>query len=212
MTEEPGLRERKKIETGRTIWKTAVDLFLERGFDAVSVKEIADAAQVSKMTVFNYFPAKEDLVMHPMGEHVDEPMRVVRDRAAGVTPHAAFGAHFLATLREFDAATGLSDAPYVRGIQSLVLKTPALVMRMLAFNALSERLLSGQLIKEGGSQVTAEFVAAQIIAARNTLIHLNHEALADGRRPAEVLPEALANAEEVFGLLDGGLGGLFAKE
>ena len=59
---EPGRRERKKQATRQHIAMTAVRLFLERGFDDVSVAEIAEAADVSKVTVFNYFPSKTDMV------------------------------------------------------------------------------------------------------------------------------------------------------
>ncbi|MDQ8044666.1 MAG: helix-turn-helix domain-containing protein [Solirubrobacteraceae bacterium] len=57
-----GLRERKKAQTRLRISDIATGLFLERGFDAVTVAEIARAAEVSVKTVFNYFGAKEDLL------------------------------------------------------------------------------------------------------------------------------------------------------
>src|SRR4051794_27529383 len=59
--ELPGLRQRKKAKTRQRIAETARDLFVERGFEAVTVSEIADAADVSQKTVFNYFPTKEDI-------------------------------------------------------------------------------------------------------------------------------------------------------
>ncbi|WIX77425.1 TetR family transcriptional regulator [Amycolatopsis carbonis] len=58
-----GLRERKKRETRRLLVNTATELFLARGFDAVRVADVARAAAVSEKTVFNYFPAKESLVL-----------------------------------------------------------------------------------------------------------------------------------------------------
>jgi AcrR family transcriptional regulator len=56
-----GLRESKKEQTRTAIARAALALFVERGFERVSIAEIASAAGVSKMTVFNYFPAKEDM-------------------------------------------------------------------------------------------------------------------------------------------------------
>lgn len=55
MTEGMSLRERKKLQTRHRLLTAATALFAERGFDKVSVAEIAEAAEVSKMTVFNYF-------------------------------------------------------------------------------------------------------------------------------------------------------------
>jgi len=58
-----GLRERKKRQTREAIAQAAMALFVEHGFDAVTVADVARAADVSEKTVFNYFPAKEDLVL-----------------------------------------------------------------------------------------------------------------------------------------------------
>jgi AcrR family transcriptional regulator len=58
-----GLRERRKRATRQLLVDTATEMFLERGFDAVTVAEIAEACQVSPTTVFNYFPTKESLVL-----------------------------------------------------------------------------------------------------------------------------------------------------
>jgi AcrR family transcriptional regulator len=60
-----GLRERKKLETWRSIRAAAVDLFLDRGYEAVSVDDIAAAANVSPSTFFNYFTAKEAVIFDP---------------------------------------------------------------------------------------------------------------------------------------------------
>ncbi|MEU5597292.1 TetR family transcriptional regulator [Streptomyces sp. NPDC020298] len=65
-TREPGtegLRERKKRLTRQQLSDTATEMFLERGFDAVRVSEIAQACGVSEKTVFNYFPTKESLIL-----------------------------------------------------------------------------------------------------------------------------------------------------
>src|SRR5262245_55272944 len=129
-----GLRERKKLETGRKIRRAALDLFLERGFDSVSTAEIAAAADVSKMTLFNYFATKEDLVMGPMAEHADEPARIVRARPGGKTPVEALREQFLSALANRDPATGLSDNVVVLDLQRLIQTTPALSRRVVMFH------------------------------------------------------------------------------
>src|SRR3954447_2441921 len=60
--ETEGLRERKKVRTRQAIADAARELFVQRGYDAVTVADVARAADVAEKTVFNYFPAKEDLV------------------------------------------------------------------------------------------------------------------------------------------------------
>lgn len=86
MTEGMSLRERKKLQTRHRLLAAATELFAERGFDKVSVAEIAEAADVSKMTVFNYFSGKEDLVLAPMEQHVGDVARAVRNRAPANPP------------------------------------------------------------------------------------------------------------------------------
>jgi AcrR family transcriptional regulator len=72
MTAPTGLRERKKAKTRSAISEAAISMFLERGYDQVSVAEIAAAAEVTKSTVFVYFPSKDDLVLHCIADHIDQ--------------------------------------------------------------------------------------------------------------------------------------------
>jgi AcrR family transcriptional regulator len=85
MEDLEGLRERKKRETRETIARTAMDLFGARGYDAVTVADVARAADVSEKTVFNYFPAKEDLVMHRGAERLETLIEAIHARPAGVS-------------------------------------------------------------------------------------------------------------------------------
>jgi AcrR family transcriptional regulator len=84
-----GRRERKKAATRKAISDTATMMFLERGFDEVSIREVAEAADVSPTTVFAHFPQKEALVFDEDDEQRERLVAVVRDRPAGSTIHAA---------------------------------------------------------------------------------------------------------------------------
>src|SRR3954451_6546949 len=86
-----GLRERKKQRTRELIAESARRLFGERGFEAVTVAEIARAADVSAQTVFNYFPTKEDLVYWRLESFEDELLGTIRARAPGESVLTAFG-------------------------------------------------------------------------------------------------------------------------
>jgi AcrR family transcriptional regulator len=84
MTSPPGRRERKKAATRAAVAEAALGLFLERGFDAVTVKEVAEAADVSLTTLFNHFPSKEALVFDEEAEREARLLGAVRDRPRDV--------------------------------------------------------------------------------------------------------------------------------
>jgi AcrR family transcriptional regulator len=87
---EPGLRERKKQQTRARITDTAIELFADRGFDKVTVAEIARLADVSEATVFNYFPTKEDLVYDGMEAFEQALLESVSNRPEGTSVLSAF--------------------------------------------------------------------------------------------------------------------------
>src|SRR6201996_1917742 len=89
MAQAKGLRERKKEQTRAAITHTAIGLFLEHGFEQVSIAEIAEAAGVAKQTVTNYFPNKEDLVIRAQDGLIPDLAGAVRGRAPGESPVAA---------------------------------------------------------------------------------------------------------------------------
>lgn len=87
------IRENKKRQTRQRISDVATALFFERGFDAVTVDEIAIAAKVSKMTIFNYFARKEELMLDREDDLKLLPFRqALRSRPAGQAPLAALRA------------------------------------------------------------------------------------------------------------------------
>jgi AcrR family transcriptional regulator len=86
MSNEEGLRERKKRATRQAISDIATRLFIERGFDNVTVADVATAANVAKMTVFNYFPRKEDLFFDRDGESRELLGNALGNRTSGESP------------------------------------------------------------------------------------------------------------------------------
>src|ERR687888_2293400 len=84
-----GLRETKKLQTRQEIAAKAMGLFARRGFDHVTVAEVAEAAGVSEKTVFNYFPTKEDLFYDEVPEREAALVEAVRNRAPGESIVAA---------------------------------------------------------------------------------------------------------------------------
>jgi AcrR family transcriptional regulator len=95
MSQPTGLRERKKHQTREAIADAAWHLFLDRGFDNVTVADVARAADVSEATVFNYFPTKEDLAYHRMEDFEDELLEAIANRDPAMSVVDAFGTFVL---------------------------------------------------------------------------------------------------------------------
>jgi AcrR family transcriptional regulator len=97
---------RKRLATRQRISDVATRLFIERGFDKVKVEEIADAADVSRMTVFNHFPRKEDMFFDLDEEGRAELLSSLQKRKPGTSPVEA--------LRLFAHWAVANQRPYVR--------------------------------------------------------------------------------------------------
>ncbi|MEU2247138.1 TetR family transcriptional regulator [Streptomyces sp. NPDC019224] len=116
-----GRRERKKAATRRAIADAALRLFLERGYEAVGIREIADAADVSTTTLFKHFPVKEALVFDEDTDQEARLLAAVRERPDGRSIPAALREHALG--HRMTAPGG--DARFV-AFSQLVNSTPAL--------------------------------------------------------------------------------------
>ncbi|MEV7013519.1 TetR family transcriptional regulator [Streptosporangium sp. NPDC051022] len=210
MDERTGLRARKKERTHQAISDAAISLFLTHGFDRVSVADIAAAAEVSKPTLFRYFPSKEDLVLHRIADHQGEWARVVRGRAPGEPPLTALRRHFLTGLREREPVTGLNDHPAVLSFHNLVYSTPALLTSVVRYLARDEEALAEALREAtaaGPHDLLPRLAAAQLVAVHQVLSRENWRKLVAGRTADEVHPEAVADAERAFALLGAGMAG-----
>ncbi|MGW4799674.1 TetR/AcrR family transcriptional regulator [Nonomuraea sp. NPDC004297] len=197
MSEPTGLRARKKARTRNAIADAAVSLFLERGYDRVSVNDIAAAVEISKPTLFRYFPTKEDLVLHRFADHQGEAARVVRDRGSGIKPVTALHRHFRAGLDRYDPVTGLNDHPEVVAFHRLVFTTPGLAGRLTRYQLEDEEALADAL----GEGIQARVRAAQVLAVQRVLAQANWQKIADGRTARDVHPEAVADADQAFNQL-----------
>jgi AcrR family transcriptional regulator len=211
MSETAGLRARKKERTRQAISDAAIALFLSDGFDEVSVADIAAAAEVSKPTLFRYFPTKDDLVLDRFADHLGELARVVDGRGPGETPLAALHRHFQAGLDGRDPTTGLCDHPQVLAFHRLVFETPSLASRLAGLGADEIEALTTALrtaTAEGSDGMRPRLVAIQVVAVRQALARANWALLAAGRSADEVHPQATADAADAFALLSRGAAGL----
>jgi AcrR family transcriptional regulator len=203
---KPGLRERKKQRTHAAISDAAITLFLEHGFTQVSVAQVAEAAEVSKRTLFAYFPTKEDLVVHRLADHETELARVVRARPPRTAPLTAVREHFLKGLRERDPITGLNDHPQVLRLTRMILDAPTLVARMDRFKTGAERALAQALQETADApELTARLAAVQIVAVQWALAQDNAERMTNGEPADERYAGAMKDAEHAFALLENGL-------
>lgn len=174
MSNQPSLRDSKKAATRLMISNVATRLFVERGFENVSVDEIAREADVSRKTVFNYFPRKEDMVF----DREDESRDLVRQALAargGQPPVLVFQALMRALVDEQHPMFRINKRP-IR-FWSTVADSPALSMRARELQGSLADDLAGMLADAVGQPQTdpeARLAAAMLIG---TLVVAYGEAL-----------------------------------
>ena len=118
-----GLRELKKARARRHIADTAARLFAERGYEHVSVTDVAREAEVAEQTVYNYFPTKEQLVTDREQQVQDRLCALIRSRPPGVTPAAAMRG--FASSRSVDAIRAIPPANWRGELGYLAAISPA---------------------------------------------------------------------------------------
>ncbi|MDJ1133786.1 TetR/AcrR family transcriptional regulator [Streptomyces iconiensis] len=200
-----GLRERKKRETRELISDRATDLFIERGFEATTVAEIADAARVAKKTVTNYFPRKEDLALDHHEEFTGGFARTVAEREPGESALEALCRAFLTAVERHDPVIGFSGEPFAR----MIADSPTLVARLRDLHEQREDALAATLVTETGAapdDITPRAAAAQLAGTHRALFRQLMDMTLEGTpnsRMADVLKESAVRA---FGLLEPSLG------
>ncbi len=203
----PGLRERKKAKTRHSISEIATRMFIERGFDAVTVAEVAAAAEVSVATIFNYFETKEDLFFDHEGEIIAAHCRFVRERKAGESITEALH-------RAFHAAIGADAIPrivsgdgrFVRTIEA----SPALRARARFALDKTEAALAETIAEETGAakgDPTPRAVAAMVITIERMLMEEARVAVLRGDASAAVKRKLRRTCDSAFELLESGVRG-----
>jgi AcrR family transcriptional regulator len=205
MSTELGLRARKKQQTRRTIAEAAKRLFLERGFDQVSVAEVARAADVSEQTVFNYFPTKEDLVYERMDTFEDELLAAVRARPMGESALRAF-ARFI--LDRSDRAASGEGRRRVAELTRLVNASPSLKARERQIVAKYTDALTALLAEDTGAapdDVDPRLAAEAMMAFHRSLVEFARRRALSRTSAASYASEIRAAGEHALALLEGGL-------
>jgi AcrR family transcriptional regulator len=212
-TEPPqvGLRERKKQRTRQLIAETARRLFAERGFDRVTVAEIARSAEVSQQTVFNYFPTKEDLFFSGLEVFEAELLDAIREREPGESILAAFF-RFVTRPSGLLAANDPNAIERLRGVARLIDESPVLLAREQQIYAAYTRELADLIADETNAQPDdiAPWVAANaMIGLHKSLVDYVRRSVLKGEQERRRIVRRLrAQAREGLALLERGLSDL----
>lgn len=199
----PRTGERGGPQTRARIAEVAARLFLERGYDTVTVAEVAREAGVSQVTVFNHFPRKEDLFLDRAVD-ADELLRsAIRDRAPGVDVPASLRD---VTLRLVDARHPLSglnerSVPFFRTVAA----SPALVARAREIASDLQRILAEELERDSTFEGDGTLLAAFFIAGYGTAMVETARRLTAGEPPSTVVDDHRARLERLFDALRGGV-------
>jgi AcrR family transcriptional regulator len=180
----PRTDERGGPRTRARIAEVAARLFLERGFDAVTVAEVAREAGVSSVTVFKHFPRKEDLYLDRSAEAVELLRAAVRDRAPGVGVPESLRETTLRLVAAGHPLSGADDrsVPFFRTVAA----SPALVARAREIAADLQRELSAELEADPAFTGDAALFAAFFIAGYGTVLVENARRLIAGQPPGDL--------------------------
>ena len=196
-----GLRETKKLATRQQIADVAMRLFVQRGFDHVTVAEVAAAASVSEKTVYNYFPTKEDLFFDEVPARARAIAEAIRTRPPGEA--------ILTTLRGMQAGEcARLSSPGFAVFARVLEESPALRAKELEMMALFAQALGTALEEEGIDPRDARIAASLLIGVhRQFFLSARTQALAGKHGPAAA--RRLRNdLERAYTLLEHGIGGL----
>ena len=200
------MRERKKQRTRQLIRDTALHLFMQRGFDQVTIAEVAREADVSEATVFNHFPTKEDLVYGQMEAFEQELLEAVRDRPPGQSALAAY-AGFVLAIRGL--ITEQQGPEQIAAWARLVLESPALVSREHEIFAQYTAALATLLAEETGvgpDDLTPWVAANALIGLHRGLLEYVRRQALTGRTNPGLARSIRRQGERAVAQLERGFG------
>ncbi|RSM45740.1 TetR/AcrR family transcriptional regulator [Amycolatopsis balhimycina DSM 5908] len=200
----PRTSERGGPQTRARILEVANRLFFERGYEAVTVAEIAREAGVSSVTVFNHFPRKEDLFMDRAADAVDLLRSTVRDRAPGIDALTSLRDTSFRLLDTRHPLSGVSDrsVPFFR----TVAESPALVARARAIASELQGALAEELDRDPAFEGDAPLLAAFFIAGYSTVLVETARRLIAGEPTNTVVQDHRVRLERLFAALRDGVG------
>ncbi|MFB9837333.1 TetR/AcrR family transcriptional regulator [Actinoallomurus acaciae] len=193
-----GLRERKKRQTRQRISDVATGLFVERGFENVTIAEVAAAADVSVNTVYNYFVAKEDLVLPPDEASARRLADIVRQRAPGESAARAVLARLREEARRRDRSLGLTEG--FGRVFEMMRAAPTLLARLEELGRQMTEALAAVLAEETGAapdDPRPRVVAAQIGWFHALVFAEIGERVTAGQGPDEIAAAVLALLDTV---------------
>lgn len=164
---KPGLRERKKQKTRSAIQREAMRLFQEQGYDATTVEQIAEAAEISQSTFFRYFPTKEDVVL--LDDYDPVIAQMITERPAGEPAVTSVRLAMLEAMRVVFA----EDQELVRDRISFMLSVPAIRARMFEQATGTQDMFCDVLAKRSGRDPDSfeiRVAAGSIVGALNTAV------------------------------------------
>lgn len=197
-----GLRERKKRETRQRISDIATGLFLEHGFVTVTIAEVAEAADVSVNTVYNYFPAKEDLFFDRSAGVVEQLSRWVRARDNGESAARAVLREMRAEAEAVSPRLGLMEG-YDRFMR-VIHEAPPLRSRLWSLQQEIHDHLEATLREVAGASAgdpLPGLIAGQIAWIHQTVFVAVGREMLKGRNPDEVSREMLVLLDDIEELL-----------
>ncbi len=205
---EPGLRERKKTQTRQRIADTARRLFLERGFEAVTVAEVAREAEVAEKTVFNYFPAKEDLFYGRLEAFEEELLAAIRERKPGESLIAAFREFVLKRRGILQLEDDEQATEQLRALNRVITGSPALLAREREVfdrytDSLAELIAKETRSREGS--IEPRVVASALIDVHRLLIGYVRERTLAGDAARDIARGVRAQGKRAFALVERGL-------